>query len=102
MYFIFDAANEKMYYLEEERDFFRTQVMKLNGEVNTLMDENKNLKKKITDLTVEIENYKTIAFSTWLVIQTTRRKFKNFNMRETKWQALSVIHRLLLCQGLQS
>lgn len=41
-----------MYLLEEERDFFRAQVLKLNQEVNGYLDENKELKKKIVDLEV--------------------------------------------------
>jgi hypothetical protein len=39
-----------MYVLEEERDFFREQVMKLNREVNGLIDENKRLKSKLTEM----------------------------------------------------
>jgi cell division protein FtsB len=52
-----------MYLLEEERDFFRAQVMKLNQEVNQYIEENKNLKRKIVDLESEVSNYKTITFS---------------------------------------
>lgn len=36
-----------MFVLEEERDFFREQVLKLNLEVNTLVEENKKLKSKL-------------------------------------------------------
>lgn len=39
------------------------QTMKLNNEVNQYAEENKHLKKKIIDLEVENNNYKTIAYS---------------------------------------
>jgi len=39
-----------MVVLEDERDFFRAQVMKLNNEVNQLLAINKELKKKVGDL----------------------------------------------------
>jgi hypothetical protein len=41
-----------MLLLEEERDFFRAQVLKINTEVNQYLDENKALKKKIADIEV--------------------------------------------------
>ena len=50
MYSLAHTASEKMYILEEERDFFRTQVLKLNEEVNGLVAENKMLKQKVSDL----------------------------------------------------
>ena len=52
-----------MYVLEEERDFFRTQVLKLNQEVNELVEQNKRLKQKVFELTDEMGHYKTITFS---------------------------------------
>ena len=42
-----ERANEKMFYLEEERDFFRHEVIKLNEQLNKLNDENKGLKKML-------------------------------------------------------
>ena len=39
-----------MYLLEEERDFFRNQVLKLNQEVNGLVEQNKQLKKQVLEL----------------------------------------------------
>lgn len=63
MYSAFKIANEKMYLLEEERDFFRSQVMKLNGDINGMLEENKSLKKKMADLSVETENYRIISIS---------------------------------------
>lgn len=53
-----------MYVLEEERDFFRAQVLKLNQEVNVYIEEIKKMKKKVVDLEVEVANYKTVSFST--------------------------------------
>jgi hypothetical protein len=63
-----------MVLLEEERDFFRAQVMKLNTEVNQYMEENKELKRKIADIEVETANYKTISISKHKAKQTTRRR----------------------------
>lgn len=60
---VFIIANEKMYMLEEERDFFRAQVMKLNQEVNSFLEENKRLKNQLQTLENEVTNYKTITFS---------------------------------------
>ena len=57
-----------MFVLEEERDFFRAQVLKLNEEVNGLVAENKQLKLKVENLTDEMRNYKTITFSTSMFI----------------------------------
>jgi hypothetical protein len=37
--------------------------MKLNQEVNVLIDENKGLKKKVCELEDDTTNYKTIMFS---------------------------------------
>ena len=31
-----ERANEKMFFLEEERDFFRSEVVKLNQQLNKL------------------------------------------------------------------
>ena len=56
-------ANDKVYLLEEERDFFRGQVLKLNQEVNGYVEENKSLKKKVFDLEDEISSYKAVTFS---------------------------------------
>ena len=39
-----------MYLMEEERDFFREQVLKLSQEVNSLVEDNKKLKGKLSDL----------------------------------------------------
>lgn len=39
-----------MYLLEEERDFFRAQVLKLNQEVNSILEDNKSLRNQIVDL----------------------------------------------------
>ena len=39
-----------MYMLEEERDFFREQVLKLSHELNGLADENKKLKNKLAEM----------------------------------------------------
>ena len=44
------------------------QTMKLNNEVNQYAEENKHLKKKIIDLEVENNNYKTIAYSIWYLM----------------------------------
>jgi len=85
MYSAFKIANEKMYLLEEERDFFRSQVMKLNGDINGMLEENKSLKKKMADLSVETENYRIISISNNIKNQTTKRRFKNCIMREIKW-----------------
>lgn len=34
---LYNKSSDRMYILEEERDFFRTQVLKLNEEVNGLV-----------------------------------------------------------------
>lgn len=61
-----------MLLLEEERDFFRAQVLKINTEVNQYLDENKALKKKIADIEVETANYKAISISNFLMMKTKR------------------------------
>lgn len=61
-----ERANEKMFLLEEERDYFRFQVSKLDGEVRKLQADIKNLKKALADSRDEIKNYKHICFSNWL------------------------------------
>jgi len=63
-----------MILLEEERDFFRAQVLKLNTEVNQYLDENKALKKKITDIEVETANYKAISISNFKMMKIKRSK----------------------------
>jgi peptidoglycan hydrolase CwlO-like protein len=52
-----------MFVLEEERDYFRFQVGKLDGEVRKLQTEIKSLKKALTEAKDEINNYKQICFS---------------------------------------
>lgn len=42
-------ANEKMFYLEEERDFFRAQVIKLNEDLRKMTEENNKLKLKLSE-----------------------------------------------------
>jgi hypothetical protein len=44
-----ERANEKMFYLEEERDFFRHEVIKLNQQMNKMNEENKLLKRKVDE-----------------------------------------------------
>lgn len=44
MYPLSHLANERLFFLEEERDFFRGQNMKLNQEVTTLAKTNAKLK----------------------------------------------------------
>jgi hypothetical protein len=61
-----------MLLLEEERDFFRAQVLKLNTEVNHFVVENKALKKKIADIEVETANYKTISMSKLQITKARR------------------------------
>lgn len=58
-----ERANEKMFLLEEERDYFRHQVVKLDGEVRKLQMEVKSLKKALAEANDEISNYKKICFS---------------------------------------
>jgi hypothetical protein len=41
-------ANEKMYYLEQERDFFRNEVTKMNEEVRRYEVENKKIKTQLS------------------------------------------------------
>ena len=43
-----ERANEKIFLLEEERDYFRFQVSKLDGEVRKLLEEVKFLKKTLS------------------------------------------------------
>jgi hypothetical protein len=38
--------------LEEERDFFRAQVLKLNQEVNGYIHQNRELKKQVADIEI--------------------------------------------------
>ena len=52
-----------MFLLEEERDFFRAQVLKLNQEITQYVDENKRLKKRVADIEIETANYKAISVS---------------------------------------
>jgi len=37
-------ANERLFYLEEERDFFRAQVIKLNEDLKKLGEEHAKVK----------------------------------------------------------
>lgn len=52
-----------MFLLEEERDFFRAQVIKLNQEISQYVDENRRLKKRVADIEIETANYKAISVS---------------------------------------
>lgn len=38
-----------MFYLEEERDFFRAQVIKLNEDLRKMTEENNKLKLKLSE-----------------------------------------------------
>lgn len=58
-----ERANEKMFLLEEERDYFRFQVGKLDGELRKVQQEVKTLKKALAEANDEINNYKKICFS---------------------------------------
>jgi chromosome segregation ATPase len=48
-------ANERMYVLEEERDYFRNQVVALNQENRQLAQENKALRTRLRDQQGELE-----------------------------------------------
>ncbi len=58
-----ERANEKMFYLEEERDFFRHEVIKLNEQMNKLNEENKTFKKMLEEEKRESDNYKKIVYA---------------------------------------
>ena len=51
-----------MFVLEEERDYFRFQVGKLDGEVRKLQADIKSLRKALAEARDEIKNYKHICF----------------------------------------
>ena len=43
------SANEKLFYLEEERDFFRSQVIKLNEDLRKMATDNSKLKTELNE-----------------------------------------------------
>lgn len=69
-----ERANEKMFVLEEERDYFRFQVGKLDAEVRKLQTEIKSLKKALAEARDEIKNYKHICFSTGSFTQSWKKR----------------------------
>lgn len=62
-----------MFVLEEERDYFRFQVGKLDGEVRKLQADIKSLRKALTEARDEIKNYKHICFSKKHFMQNSRK-----------------------------
>jgi uncharacterized membrane-anchored protein len=51
-----------LFYLEEERDFFRGQTMKLNEEVTALSKTNGKLKSELEQYRAEAANYKHLVY----------------------------------------
>jgi uncharacterized coiled-coil DUF342 family protein len=47
--------------LEEERDFFRSQVMKLNEQLTALNKSNIKMKENLEETKAESENYKALV-----------------------------------------
>jgi predicted nucleic acid-binding Zn-ribbon protein len=62
-----------MFVLEEERDYFRFQVGKLDGEVRKLQADIKSLRKALAEARDEIKNYKHICFSKKHFMQNLRK-----------------------------
>lgn len=75
-----EKANEKMFYLEEERDFFRHEVTKLSEQMNRLSEENKMLKRQLEEEKRELANYKQVVYN----LEEKVLKLKNANMERTK------------------
>jgi uncharacterized membrane-anchored protein len=62
MYCCRNLANERLFFLEEERDFFRGQTMKLNEEVTALTKANIKLKSELEEANAEAANYKQLVY----------------------------------------
>lgn len=48
--------------MEEERDFFRAQVIKLNEDLKKLGEENNKLKSELTEVKSEHDNMRKIVY----------------------------------------
>ena len=62
-YGIGDVASEKLFILEEERDFFREQVMQLNLQVGQLTKREEKLKIQLEERTAQTRDYQAVAQS---------------------------------------